>query len=284
MFDERGEARTEVFPGQPVQITGFEGAPHVGDQLVVFREEREAKEIANKRQLQLREQEMRMRESGGRGDLLQLVGEGEKKELRLVIKGDVDGSVEAIADSLMRLSTTEVEVKIIRRAVGPINESDILLASASKAMVIGFNVHPMGKSREMAARDNVPFEVYRIIYELIEDVKGIIVGMHARETAEEVVGTVEVRDTFKISRIGTIAGCYVLDGKIERNNRVRVLRDGTEIYSGEIDSLKRHKDDTKEVAQGYECGIKVANFNDIKVGDQIQAYKIVEVDREIEVG
>jgi len=284
MFDERGGKRDAAVPGQPVQITGFEGAPHVGDQLVVFHEEHEAKEIAFKRQQQIREQEMRMRETSGRGDILLLVEGSEKKELRLVIKGDVDGSVEAIADSLMRLVTDEVEVKIIRRAVGPINESDILLASASKAMVIGFNVHPMGKAREMALRDGVPLEIYRIIYELIEDIKGIIVGMHKRQMTEEIVGTAEVRDTFKISRIGTIAGCYVTEGKIERNNRVRLLRDGTEAYNGEIETLRRHKDDAKEVAQGYECGIKIANFNDIKVGDLIQAYKMVEVDREIEVG
>jgi len=284
MYDERGLKRDEAIPGQPVQITGFEGAPHVGDQLVVFHEEREAKEIAFKRQQQIREQEMRMRESGGRGDFFALVEGEEKKELRLVIKGDVDGSVEAIADSLMRLTTDEVEVKIIRRAVGPINESDILLASASQAMVIGFNVHPMGKARDIAQREGVPVEVYRIIYELIEDIKGIIVGMHRREVAEEVVGMVEVRDLFKISRIGTIAGCYVTEGKIERNNRIRVLREGKEIYTGDIETLKRFKDDAKEVAQGYECGIKVANFNDLKVGDQLQSFKMVEVDRQIEVG
>ncbi|MCB2198971.1 translation initiation factor IF-2 [bacterium] len=284
MYDERGEKRTNVLPGQPVQITGFESPPHVGDQLIVFKEEREAKEIASRRQQQQREQAQRISEGSGRGDLLQFVGGSEKRELQLVIKGDVDGSVEAIADSLMRLSTEEVQVKIIRRAVGPINESDILLASASNAMVIGFNVHPNIKAREMAQINDVPFETYRIIYELIEDIKGIIIGMHRRETAEEVVGMAEVRDTFKISRIGTIAGCYVVEGKIERSNRVRIIRDGTEIYTGELDTLKRFKDDAKEVAQGYECGIKVQNYNDIKVGDMIQAFKIVEVDREIEVG
>jgi len=284
MYDERGEKRTEAFPGQPIQITGFEAPPHVGDQLIVFKEEREAKEIAGRRQQQQREQTMRISEGSGRGNLLQFVEGTEKRELQLVIKGDVDGSVEAIADSLMRLSTDEVSVRIIRRAVGPINESDILLASASNAMVIGFNVHPNTKAREMATVNNVPFETYRIIYELIEDIKGILIGMHRRETAEEVVGMAEVRDTFKISRIGTIAGCYVVEGKIERNNRVRLLRDGTEIYQGELDTLKRFKDDAKEVAQGYECGIKIANYNDIKVGDMIQAFKIVEVDREIEVG
>jgi len=285
MYDELGQHPKEIGPGQPVLITGFEGTPHVGDQLIVFKDEREAKDISIKRQQQLREQEMRMTEGSGRGDLLQLVdGEEGKRVLNLVIKGDVDGSVEAIADSLMRLSTDEVEVKIIRRGVGPINESDILLASASHAMVIGFNVHPMGKARDMAGLHDVPFNTYRIIYELIEEVKSIIIGMHRVETAEEIVGNAEVRNIFKISRVGTIAGCYVTDGKIERSSKVRVLRDGTEVYAGNLDTLKRFKDDAKEVASGYECGMKVENFNDVKVGDILQAFKIVEVDRQIEVG
>ncbi len=284
MYDELGRKRDEVLPGQPVQITGFEHAPHVGDQLIVFKDEREAREIATKRQQQLREQEMRMREGSGRSSLLQFVEGQEKAELNLIIKGDVDGSVEAIADSLMRLSTEEVEVKIRHRGVGPMTESDILLASASNAMIIGFNVHPTAKAREMATIHEVPTETYRIIYELIEDVKNIIIGMHKVEVAEEVTGYVEVRDLFKISRIGTIAGCYVTEGKIERTNRVRLLRDETEVYDGTIETLKRFKDDAKEVAQGFECGIKIANYNDVKVGDVMQFYKMVEVEREIEVG
>ncbi len=284
MYDELGQKRQEVLPGQPVQITGFENAPHVGDQLIVFKDEREAREIATKRQQQLREQEMRMREGGGLGNLLQFVEGTEKAELNLIIKGDVDGSVEAIADSLMRLGTEEVEVKIRHRGVGPMTESDILLASASNAMIIGFNVHPTAKAREMAIIHNVPTETYRIIYELIEDVKNIIIGMHKAEQAEEITGYVEVRNLFKISRIGTIAGCYVTEGKIERTNRVRLLREETEIYEGSLETLRRFKDDAKEVAQGFECGIKIANYNDVKVGDVMQFYKMVEVEREIEVG
>ncbi|MBS1261300.1 MAG: Translation initiation factor IF-2 [Calditrichaeota bacterium] len=285
MFDERGRKREQVLPGQPALITGFEGAPHVGDQLIVFKDEREAREIATKRQQQLREQEMRMREGvSGRDRLLTFVEGQEKAELNLIIKGDVDGSVEAIADSLMRLTTEEVEVKIIHRGVGPMSESDILLASASNAMIIGFNVHPTQKAREMAQLHEVTVDTYRVIYELIEDVKGIIIGMHKAETAEEVTGYAEVRNTFKISRIGTIAGCYVTEGKIGRDDKVRLLRDGTELYQGKIDTLKRFKDDVKHVAQGYECGIKIANYNDIKLGDTLQCYRIVEVEREIEVG
>ncbi|GBE29559.1 translation initiation factor IF-2 [bacterium BMS3Bbin04] len=284
MYDELGKKRKEVFPGQPIQVTGFENAPHVGDQLIVFKDEREAREIASKRQAQLREQEMRMREGGGRSNLLQFIEGKETAELNLIIKGDVDGSVEAIADSLMRLSTDEVEVKIRHRGVGPMTESDILLASASNAMIIGFNVHPTAKAREMAVIHDVPTETYRIIYELIEEVKNIIIGLHKVEKAEKVMGYIEVRDLFKISRIGTIAGCYVTEGKVERSNRVRLLRDEVEIYDGNIETLRRFKDDVKEVAQNFECGVKIANYNDVKVGDVMQFYKIVEVEREIIVG
>jgi translation initiation factor IF-2 len=284
MYDELSQKRKQVLPGQPIQITGFESAPHVGDQLIVFKDEREAREVATKRQAQLREQEMRMREGGGRSNLLQFVEGRDTAELNLIIKGDVDGSVEAIADSLMRLSTDEVIVKIRHRGVGPMTESDILLASASNAMIVGFNVHPTAKAREMAAIHDVPTETYRIIYELIEDVKNIIIGMHKAEEAEQVTGYMEVRDLFKISRIGTIAGCYVTEGKIERSNKVRLLRDETEIYEGNLETLRRFKDDVKEVAQGFECGVKIANYNDVKVGDVMQFYKVVEVEREIEVG
>ncbi len=284
MYDEIGNKRKEVVPGQPVLVTGFEASPHVGDQLIVFKEERQAKEISVKRQQQLREQEMRMTESMGKSNILQFVeGAISKRELNIVIKGDVDGSVEAIADSLMRLKTDEVKVKIIRRAVGPISESDVLLASSSKAMIIGFNVHPMGKAREMATIHDVPFKTYKIIYELIQDIKDMIIGLHSIKTAEEVLGNAEVRDLFKISRIGTIAGCYVTEGKILRGSKVRIIRDGSEIYSGDLETLRRFKDDAKEVASGYECGMKVSNFNDVKVGDVLQAYKIVDVDRDDEI-
>jgi len=280
MFNERGIKRSEAGPAQPVEIIGFEAAPHVGDHLVVHRDEREAKEIAIKRQLQLREQEMRLRE-GFKGALLQTIEGEEKQMLYLIVKGDVDGSVEAIADSLMRLSTKEVEVKIIHRSVGPINESDVLLASASHAMIIGFNVHPNLNAREMAQRESVEFKTYRVIYELIEDVRQILTGMYRHEFRLEVAGTAEVRNIFKISRIGVIAGCMMVNGKVERSNKVRIIRDGIEIYQGELESLRRFKDDAKEVVQGFECGIKIANFNDIKVGDLIEALVEVEVEREI---
>ncbi len=283
MYDERGQKRDKALPGQPVEITGFEAAPHVGDTFVVFSVEREARELASKRQLQLREQEMRLKESFSKPSFLTTLEGSEKKILNLIIKGDVDGSVEAIADALMRLSTDEVEVKIIHRSVGPINESNVLLASASHALIIGFNVHPNLNAREMAQRENVSYRTYRVIYELIEDIKADIIGMHRREFEEQVLGTIEVRDLFKISRIGTIAGCHVVQGKVSRNNKIRVIRDGTEIYNGAIDTLKRFKEDAKEVQQGYDCGIKVENFNDIKVGDVLESFHEVEVERHIEV-
>lgn len=282
MYDERGARKKKAGPSEPVGITGFEAAPHVGDKVVAYKDEREAKEIATKRQLQQREQEMRLRE-GFRGTLLQTIEGHNKRLLYLIIKGDVDGSVEAIADALMRLSTNEVEVNIIHRSVGSITESDVLLASASNAMIIGFNVHPNPNAREMAQREDVEFRTYKVIYELIEDVKKILTGMYRREFTMEVAGAAEVRNTFKISRIGVIAGCMVVSGKILKSNRVRILRDGTEIYTGELESLKRFKDDTKEVVQGFECGIKVANYNDLKVGDLIESLVEVEVEREIEM-
>ncbi len=283
MYDERGNKREMVIPGQPAEITGFDANPHVGDYLVVYTDEREAKQVASTRQIQLREQEMRLREGYSKTELLHTIDGTRKRELRLIIKGDVDGSVEAIADSLMRLSSEEVEVKIIHRGVGPINEPNVLLASASGAMIIGFNVHPHLKAREVAQRDNVPYKVYRIIYELIEDVKDILKGMHEKVFTDEIVGVAEVRQTFKISRVGVIAGCMVVQGKIERANKVRIIRNGTEIYQGELDTLKRFKDDAKEVQQGFECGIKVAGYNDIKVEDLIESLTQVEVEREIEV-
>ncbi len=282
MFDEQGRKREDARPGQPVEITGLEAAPHVGDPFVVYKDEREAKDIATKRQLQMREQEMRLREGYGKMDLLTM-DDQDHRELRLIIKGDVDGSVEAIADSLMRLSTKEVDVKIISRNVGPINESDVLLASTSNAMIIGFNIHPNLKAREMAQAEGVTIQAYRVIYELIEEVKDIIKGLHRRKFEEQIVGTAEIRDLFKISRIGVIAGCYVVNGRIDRNNKVRVLRDGQSIFEGDIETLRRFKDDAKEVKEGFECGIKVYNFNDVKVGDFIEAIEMVEVEREIEM-
>ncbi|MBZ0264186.1 translation initiation factor IF-2 [bacterium] len=282
MYDEVGGKRKSAGPAQPIEITGFESAPHVGDQLVAYKTEHEAKEVSSNRQQQMREQEMRLRE-GFKGNFLQNIDGTDRRELRLILKGDVDGSVEAIADSLMRLTTDEVSVKIIHRSVGPINENDVLLASASKAMIIGFNIHPNQKAREMAQRDEVEFKTYRIIYELIQDITDILTGMYKREFVQEVVGAAEVRNLFKISRLGVIAGCMVTSGKMEKSNRVRVLRDGVSIYEGELDSLKRFKDDAKEVATGFECGIKVANFNDIKVGDVVESLVEVEVEREIEM-
>jgi len=283
MFDEHGNKQKEVSPGQPIEITGIDKAPHVGDPFIVYADEKEAKEVSTKRQLQLREQEMRLREGFIKVDLLTSIDELGKRYLNLIIKGDVDGSVEAIADSLMRLSIKDLEVNIIHRSVGPINESNILLASTSHAMIIGFNIHPNIKAREMAQNEGVTIQTYHVIYELIDDIKGILKGMRKRRYVDEVVGTIEVRNTFKISKIGMIAGCYVLNGKIERTNRVRVLRDSTQVYQGNIETLRRFKDDAREVLQGFECGIKVANFNDIKVGDILESVIKVELEEELEV-
>ncbi|MBL7962767.1 MAG: translation initiation factor IF-2 [Flavobacteriales bacterium] len=282
MFNERGLAVAEAGPSVPVSILGLDGAPNAGDHFHVFEDEREARTIANRRQQLQREQGMRTRKHITLDEIGRRLAIGDFKELNIIVKGDVDGSVEALTDSLLKLSTERIKVSVIHKAVGPIVESDVLLASASNAVIVGFQVRPTVGARKLAETEEIEIRLYSIIYDAIEEIKQAMEGMLAPKEEEKIVGTVEVRETFKISKVGMVAGCYVLDGKITRNSRVRLVRDGIVVYTGEIDALKRFKDDVKEVTHGYECGLSIKNFNDIKVGDHVEAFEIVEVKRTLE--
>ena len=281
MFDERGKRVEVATPSQPVQLLGFDGIPQAGDEFIVLSNEREAREISLKRQQLKREQDFRQRRLITLDDLSEQIKQGQVKDLPIIVKGDVDGSVEALSDSLMKLSTGEVKVVVIHKGVGGISESDVLLAAASRAVIIGFHVRPNLNARRLAESEEVDIRLYSIIYDAINEVKSALEGMLAPSLSEEILATIEVRETFKISKIGTIAGCHVQDGKIVRNNKVRIVRDGLIVFDGAIASLKRFKEDVREVEQGFECGIMLDGFNDIKVGDIIEAYKIVETKRKL---
>ena len=279
MLDERGNTVQEAGPGIPVQILGAGGVPQAGDVLMVMSGE-QAAEIAQSRQRLEREKQLRIKERGVKlGDFSNLAAEGKTDTLPLIIKADVDGSVQALADSLEQLGTDEVRVQIIHRAVGAINEEDVLLAHTAGGVIIGFRVRPHTKVRLLAERDAVDIHVYDVIYEAVDEVKAALEGMLAPERKETVIGSAEVREVFKVTKVGTIAGSYVLDGLIERKANARLIRDGIVVYDGEISSLKRFKDDAKEVREGFECGIGIANFNDIKVGDLIECYQVKEIAR-----
>lgn len=277
MLDERGNRVKEAGPARPVSILGLDGAPQAGDNFVVMEDEREAKNIAAKRTQLQREQSARSQKNLTLEEIGRRLAVGDFQELNIIVKGDVDGSIEALSDSLQKLSTDEIQVKIIHKAVGQISESDILLAAASDAIIVGFQVRPSMNARKIAEKEQVDIRLYSIIYDAINEIKDAMEGMLSPEVKEEIVGNIEVRETFKISKVGTIAGCYVLDGRVTRNTSVRVIRDGVVIYNGELASLKRFKDDVKEVVKGYECGLNIKNFNDIKVGDIIEGYEEVEV-------
>ena len=281
MYDERGHRSEVATTSTPAQILGFDGVPQAGDAFVVIESDREAREISFRRQLLKREQDFRLIRSVTLNDLSKKIQEGKIKELKVVVKGDVDGSVGALADSLMKITHEEVRVNVIHRAVGSISESDVLLAAASGAVIIGFHVRPNLNARRLAEQETVDIRLYNIIYNAIEEVKKALEGLLAPEKSEEITATVEVRDTFKIPKAGTVAGCYVHDGKITRGNKVRLIRDGIVIFDGGLASLKRFKDDVREVEAGFECGIGLENFNDIKVGDTLEAYKIVETMRKL---
>ncbi len=282
MFDERDNKLTEVLPGSPVLVLGFEGAPQAGDLFAVVSSEREAREIALKRQQLKREQDNRQVRHITLDQIAQQISEGAIKELPIIVKGDVDGSVEALADSLMKLSNSEVAVNVIHKAVGGITEGDVLLASASNAIIVGFHVRANTNARKLAETENVDIRLYNVIYDTINEVKSALEGMLSPIITEEFVATVEIRDTFKVPKIGTVAGCYVTDGKISRSDKIRLFRDGIVIYEGNLATLKRFKDDVKEVVAGYECGLNIANFNDIKVNDVIEAYKFVETAKKLD--
>jgi translation initiation factor IF-2 len=282
MFDERGNRVEVAKPSTPVQVIGFDNLPEAGDSFVVVEDEKTAREIANRRSQLKREQRFRQLRAVSLDKLSEQIKEGKVKELPIIIKADVNGSVEALSDSLMKLSNEEVKVRIIHRAVGAISESDVLLAQASGAIIIGFNVRPTSAAKKLAESENVEIRLYNIIYNVINDVKSALEGMLEPEKREEILGTAEVRETFKIAKVGTVAGCFVTEGKILRNARARLIRNGIVIYDGKIASLKRFKDDVKEVEAGLECGIALENYNDIKVGDIIEAYNILEVKRKLE--
>lgn len=281
MFDERENRIEAAKPSQPVQVIGFDGIPQAGDTFVVLPTEREAREISLKRQQLKREQDFRQRHVVTLDDLSKQIQEGQVKDLPVIVKGDVDGSVEALSDALMKLSTVEVKVRVIHKGVGGISETDVLLAAASRAIIIGFHVRPNLNARRLAEQEDIEIRLYSIIYDSINDVRNALEGMLAPTVSEEVTATVEVRDTFKIPKVGTIAGCYVKDGTIARNNNVRLVRDGVVVYEGEIASLKRFKEDVREVAEAFECGIGLERFNDVKVGDIIESYKVVETKRKL---
>ena len=280
LLDERGKSVQSAGPGIPVQVLGASGVPQAGDVLHAMMAV-QAAEISTTRQRLEREKQMRVKERGMKlGDFSRLVAEGQETGiLSLIIKGDVDGSVQAVADALEQLGTDEVQVDILHRAVGAINESDVLLAETSGAIIMGFGVRPDAKSRQLAERDGVEIKLYEVIYNAVDDVRDALEGMLAPELRETILGAAEVRETFKIKGVGTIAGCYITDGTMDRKARVRVIRDGMVVYEGDLGSLKRFKDDAKEVREGFECGIGIANFNDVKVGDVIEAYHVEEVAR-----
>ena len=281
MHDERGNEVKEAGPSTPISILGLDGAPQAGDKFSVFSDEREAKQIANKRTQLQREQTVRTQKHITLDEIGRRIALGEFKELNIILKGDVDGSVEALTDSLQKLSTEEIQVNIIHKAVGAITESDVLLASASDAIVVGFNVRPMGNARQIADKEQIDIRTYSIIYDAINDVKDAMEGMLSPDFKEEITGLCEIRETFKISKIGTIAGCMVTKGKIVRNSEIRLIREGVVIFTGSLSSLKRFKDDAKEVTKGYDCGLQIKDYNDIKVGDEIEGFINVAIKKKI---
>jgi len=281
MHDERGNVVDEAGPSTPVSILGLDGAPQAGDKFRVFDDEREAKQIATKRDQLQREQSVRTQRHITLDEIGRRIALGDFKELNIILKGDVDGSVEALTDSLQKLSTEEIQVNIIHKGVGAITESDILLASASDAIILGFNVRPSANARSLAEKEEIDIRNYSIIYDVINDIKDAMEGMLSPEMKEEITGNAEIRETYKISKVGTIAGCMVTDGKLFRNSKIRIIRDGVVIFTGEFASLKRFKDDAKEVAKGYDCGIQIKNFNDIKELDVIEAYQEIAVKKKL---
>lgn len=281
MHDERGHSIKEAGPSTPISILGLDGAPTAGDKFAIYEDEREAKQIAAKRTQLIREQSVRTQKHITLAEIGRRIALGQFKELNIILKGDVDGSVEALSDSFSKLSTEEIQIKIIHKGVGAITESDVLLASASDAIIIGFNVRPAGNAKQLAEKEEIDIKTYSIIYDAIDDLKDAMEGMLSPELKEEITGTAEIRETFKISKVGTIAGCMVVDGKIYRSSKIRLIREGVVIYTGELTTLKRFKDDVKEVSKGYDCGIQIKNYNDIQINDLIECFQEVEVKKKL---
>ena len=279
MFNERNQRVQEVKPGEPVLLLGLNGAPQAGEKFNVMNTEQEAREIANKREQLKREQSIRTKKHLTLDELGRRIALGNFQELNVIVKGDVDGSIEALSDSLIKLSTPEIQVNVIHKAVGAISESDVLLAAASNAIIVCFQVRPSVDARRLAEKEEVDIRLYSIIYDAIEQIKDAMEGMLSPEIKEEVTATLEVLDTFKITKVGTVAGCLVREGKVKRSNKLRLIRDGIVVFTGELGSLKRMKDDVKEVATGFECGLNIANYNDVRVGDFIETFEEIEVKR-----
>ena len=281
MFDDQGRVMTEAGPSTPVSLLGLNGAPSAGDKFHIMDDEKEARSIAERRLQLQREQGVRTQKHITLDEIGRRLAIGDFKELNVIIKGDVDGSIEALSDSLQKLSTDQIEVNIIHKSVGAISETDVMLAAASEAIIVGFQVRPSAEARRVAEREQIDIRLYSIIYAAIDEIRDAMEGMLAAKIEEKIVSTVEIREIFKVSKVGTIAGCMVQDGKINRNSKIRLIRDGVVIYTGELGSLKRFKDDVKEVAKGYECGLNIANYNDIKVDDIVEAYEEVEVKQKL---
>jgi translation initiation factor IF-2 len=277
MFNERNQRIKSALPAEPVLILGLNGAPQAGDNFNVMATEQEAREIANKREQLQREQTLRTKKHFTLDELGRRIALGDFKELNVIVKGDVDGSVEALSDSLLKLSTENIQVNVIHKAVGAISDSDILLAAASNAIICGFQVRPSASARKMAEKEEIDIRLYSIIYDAIEEIKAAMEGMLSPEIKEEITATIEILEVFKITKVGTIAGCLVREGKVKRSNKVRIIRDGIVVYTGELDSLKRFKEDVKEVGTNYECGLNIKGYNDIRVGDMVESYEETEV-------
>lgn len=283
LFNEQGERIESGGPSTPARLLGLNGAPQSGDKFNVLDDDREAREIATKRMQLQREQGIRTQKHVTLDEIGRRIAIGDFKELNVIVKGDVDGSIEALTDSLLKLSSEQIQVNVIHKSVGQIVESDVLLASASDAIIIGFQVRPSGSARKLAVQEQIDIRLYSVIYDAINEIKDAMEGMLSPDIEEKITCNVEIREVFKISKVGTIAGCMVLDGKITRNSKVRVIRDGIVAYTGDLGSLKRFKDDVKEVAKGYECGLNIANFNDIKVGDIIEGFEEIEVKKKLQL-
>jgi translation initiation factor IF-2 len=279
MTDHRGQRIKKAGPSTPVQVLGLSGAPQAGDKFLVMDTEREAREIAVKREQILREQSIRTKKHITLDEIGRRLAIGTFKELNVIVKGDVDGSIEALSDSLLRLSTEEVQVRIIHKAVGQISESDVLLASASDAIIVGFQVRPSVNARRLAEQEEIEIRLYSIIYDAINEVKDAMEGMLAPKLEEVILGSAEVREVFKISKTGTVAGCYVTEGNIRRNAKIRLVRDGIVVHTGDIDALKRFKDDVNDVKFGYECGLSIKGFHDIQMGDTLESFEQRETKR-----
>ena len=281
MFNERGQRIQKVLPAEPALILGLNGAPTAGDTFHVMETEQEARELANKREQLKREQGIRTTRRKGLEDIAHDIAIGGVQDLNLIVKGDVDGSIEALSDSLIKLSTEKIQVNVIYKAVGQISESDVSLAKASDAIIIGFQVRPSQPARRLAEQEGVDIRLYSIIYDTIEEIKSAMEGMLAPEIKEEYAGTAEVKQVYKITKVGTVAGALVTDGKIHRSDKIRVIRDGIVIHTGSINALKRFKDDVKEVGLNFDCGISIVNFNDIREGDILEAFAEIEIKQKL---